>query len=132
MAHDEPVPGDMPVNPSSSPGDHRPMVAEEVVARYVAETVRRIDGVDDLHGSALEEFSERVRVGVPTKGIAVREAGSGSIEVDVHVRVTWGVSIPALAARVQDEVARTVDSLLDLTVERVTLYVDEITHPSGE
>lgn len=132
MSHDERVTGDMPATPGRPAEEERPMVAEEVVARYVAETVRRIPGITELHGSALQELSEKVRVEVPTKGVAVHETDEGALEVDVHVRVAWGVSIPELAETVQEEVTRTVGSLLDLDVRRVTLFVDDIDKPGQE
>lgn len=130
MTRDDRVPGDMPVSPTRMTEEDRPMVAEEVVARYVAETARRIEGIRELLGSALQELSDKVRR-VPSKGVVVREAGPGAIEIDVHVRVAWGVCIPDLARTVQEEVTRTVESLLDLDVTRVVLYVDEIAAPEG-
>lgn len=131
MPDHDAVRGDMPVRPEHMEDD-RPLVAEEVVARYVAETVRRTPGVEQLHGSALEGLSHIVGRGGPAKGIDVREPVAGSVEIDIHVRVCWGVVIPDLARRLRQEVGRTVESLLDLRVERVTLFVDEVGRPAEE
>jgi uncharacterized alkaline shock family protein YloU len=62
--------------------------------------------------------------------VLVKTVGPGVIEVEVHVRVAWDVPIPRLAQEVQEQVARRVESLLDLEVRRVTLYVDEIEGPA--
>lgn len=110
----------------------KPLVADEVVATYIADAARAIPGVVELHGSAWQELSERVRVDVPTKGVLVHWTGPGLIAVDVHVKVAWGTVIPKLARSVQEAVIRKVESLLDIAVERVTLYVDEIDLPSAE
>jgi len=128
MSPDERLPGDMPVSPASFSDPQRPRVAEDVVATYVADAVRTIPGIGGLHTSALQKFSERVR-DVQNRGIAVRVTAPGSIEVDVHIRVAWGVVIPELARAVREQVTRKVEQLLDLEVQRVTLFVDEIDPP---
>lgn len=110
----------------------KPLVAEEVVATYIADAARTVPGVVELHGSTWQELSERVRVDVPTKGILIHWSGPAVIAVDVHVKVAWGTVIPKLARSVQEAVIRKVESLLDIAVERVTLYVDEIDLPPAE
>jgi len=110
----------------------KPLVAEEVVATYIADAARTVAGVVELHGSPWQELSERVRVDVPTKGVLVHWTGPGVIAVDVHVKVAWGTVIPKVARSVQEAVIRKVESLLDIAVERVTLYVDEIDLPPAE
>jgi uncharacterized alkaline shock family protein YloU len=131
MPTDEPAPRDVPA-PSASPADaDRPLVKEDVVATYVADTVRHIPGVSQLHGNPWQAFSERMHSDVPTKGVLIKTVAPGVIEVEVHVRVGWDVAIPTLAQEVHEQVARRVESLLDLDVRRVTLYVDEIEGPAA-
>jgi len=108
----------------------RPLVADEVIATYVADATRLVAGVAELHGSAWQELSERVRVEVPAKGVLIHHTRPGAIAVDVHVKVAWGAIIPDLARAVQDVVTRKVESLLDLEVESVTLFVDEMEPPA--
>jgi uncharacterized alkaline shock family protein YloU len=62
----------------------------------------------------------------------VRRVAPGAIEADVHVRVSWGAVIPELARQVKTQVARRIESLLDLEVRAVTLYVDEIDAPQAD
>ena len=131
MPQDEPAPRETPA-PSAPLADvGRPLVKEDVVAAYVADTVRHIAGISQLHGNPWQSFSERMHSEVPTKGVLVKTVGPGLIEVEVHVRVGWNVPIPILAQEVQEQVARRVESLLDLDVQRVTLYVDEIEGPAA-
>jgi len=131
MPEHDSVRGDMPVRPEHIEDD-RPLVAADVVARYVAETVRRMPGIEQLHGSALEGLTHIVGMGGPAKGIVVHEPTADSVEIDIHVRVCWGVIIPDLARSLRQEVARTVESLLDLSVERVTLFVEEVGPPAED
>ncbi len=123
---DQPA-GDVPLSPAIA--ETHTAVADSVVATYVAEAVRTLPGVVELHGSAWQEMSERVRVDVPTKGIAVRAITPGVIEIDAHVRVAWGARIPGLAHAFQEAVRTNMRSLLDLEVRRATLFVDEIAPP---
>jgi len=117
------------VPPANGEDPDRPLVADEVVATYVADAARPIAGVVELHGSTWQALSERVHVDVPSKGVLVRHELPGVISIDVHVKVAWGTVIPVLAQTVQDAVTKKVESLLDLTVESVTLYVDEVEPP---
>lgn len=127
MYPDDRPAGDVPSTPAV--GDNPTAVADHVVATYVAETVRSIAGIVELHGSTWQELSERVRVDVPTKGIVVRTVAPGVIEVDAHVRVSWGARIPDVAHSFQSAVRTTIGSLLDLEVRRATLFVDAIDPP---
>lgn len=129
MAQDERIAGDMPVNPAPISEEGRPLVAEDVVAAYVADAIRGLPGITELHGSPWQAISEKVHVDVPSKGVAVRQVAPGVIEVDVHVKVAWDVVIPALAAEVQSVVTRKVEALLDTEVRKTTLYVDAIEAP---
>lgn len=123
---DQPA-GDVPLSPVVA--EPQTAVADQVIATYVAEAVRALAGVVELHGSAWQELSERVRADIPTKGVVVRTVAPGVIEVDAHVQVGWGVSIPDVACAFQDAVRTTMKSLLDLDVQRATLFVDEISPP---
>jgi uncharacterized alkaline shock family protein YloU len=107
----------------------RPLVADEVIATYVADAARNVSGIVELHGNPWQELSEKVRSEHPAKGVLVHWSDPATVTVDVHVKVAWGATIPHLAQRVQESVTRKVESLLDIAVERVTLYVDEIETP---
>ena len=109
----------------------RPLVADEVIATYVADAARTVPGIVELHGHLWQELSERVRAEIPAKGVLVHWTGIGTVTVDVHVKVAWGSAIPTLAERVEESVTRKVESLLDIAVERVTLFVDEIETPES-
>ena len=97
MVHDDPPAGEMPAVPTEA-GD-RAVVAEDVAAAYIADAVRGIPGIAALHGSHWKALSGRMRADSPTKGVVVRSVAPGVIEIDVHVKVGWGVVIPDLAVR---------------------------------
>lgn len=129
MPTDETLPGDMAVPPTPLAEDSHPLVAEDVIATYVANAVRCVPGVTQLHGTAWQELSTKVHIAAPRKGVAIREVAPGEIEVDVHVSVAWCTVIPEMAAAVQTTVAQTVSKMLDLTVRKTTVFVDEVDAP---
>jgi uncharacterized alkaline shock family protein YloU len=129
MPIDEQPPGDVPAPPEDAATGSRPVMAEDVVATYVADAVRSTPGVTELHGRPWQEFSERVHVAAPRKGIAIRGVSAGCVEVDVHVSVAWDTVIPEMAQRLQETVRHNIETLLDMEVCKTTVYVDEVEAP---
>jgi uncharacterized alkaline shock family protein YloU len=125
---DERLSGDVPVSPTPYE-ETRPAVSHDVVATYVADAARSVPGILHLHTSAWKGLSSRVRE-THTKGVFVREASPGTVDVEVHVRVAWEVVIPELASAVEDAVRDRVTGLLNLELGTVTLFVDEIAEPT--
>jgi uncharacterized alkaline shock family protein YloU len=126
---DELLSGDLPVAPSEFEEEEKPLLSHNVVATYVADAARSVDGVVDLHFSAWKTLSPRVRE-MNAGGIVVRDAGPGAVDLDVHVRVAWGTFIPDLAGRVEGAIRERVTALLSIDLGTVTLYVDEIAAPA--
>jgi uncharacterized alkaline shock family protein YloU len=126
---DEPLSGDLPVAPSEFDDEERPSLSHDVVATYVADAVRSVDGILDLHSSPWKGLSSRVRE-LHAGGIVVRNGGPGVVDLDVHVRVAWGVSIPELAGQVEEAVRQRVTTLLSIDLGSVTLFVDEMASPA--
>jgi uncharacterized alkaline shock family protein YloU len=126
---DEPLSGDLPMAPSEFEDEERPSLSHDVVATYVADAVRSVDGVVDLHFPAWKGLSSRVRE-MHAGGIAVRDGGPGVVDLDVHVRVAWGAVIPELARQVEEAVRQRVTALLSIELGNVTLFVDEIAAPA--
>ena len=126
---DDRLSGDLPVAPSEFEDEERPSLSHDVVATYVADAVRSVEGVADLHFPMWKGLSSRVRE-MRAGGIIVRDGGPGIVDLDIHVRVAWGTVIPDLAARVDEAVRQRVTALLSIELGTVTLYVDEIVAPA--
>jgi uncharacterized alkaline shock family protein YloU len=126
---DERLSGDLPVAPSEFEEEERPLLSHDVVATYVADAARSVEGVVELHSSAWKTLSQRVRE-MRAGGIVVRDAGPGAVDLDIHVRVAWGTFIPDLAGAVEEAVRQRVTALLSIELGTVTLYVDEIAAPA--
>ena len=126
---DERLSGDLPMAPSEFEDEERPSLSHDVVATYVADAVRSVEGVVDLHSSPWKGLSSRVRE-MHAGGIAVRDGGPGVVDLDVHVRVAWGAAIPELARQVDEAVRQRVTALLSIDLGTITLFVDEIAAPA--
>jgi uncharacterized alkaline shock family protein YloU len=126
---DERLSGDLPMAPSEFDDEERPSLSHDVVATYVADAVRSVDGVLDLHSSPWKGLSSRVRE-MRAGGIVVRNDGPGVVNLDIHVRVAWGTFIPELARQVEEAVRERTSALLSIELGTVTLYVDEIAAPA--
>ncbi len=131
---DESYSGDLPATPihytEAQPIEEEgPSVSHEVIASYVAAAARSVRGVVDLHTSPWKGLSSRMRE-THSGGVVVKDSGPGSVHVDVHVRVAWGTVIPELARQVESEVRDRVTALLNIGVDSVTLFVDEIAGPA--
>ena len=132
-SHDESYSGDLPVTPVQYTevqftDEEGPSVSHEVIASYVADAVRSVRGIVDLRTSTWKGLSARVRE-THSGGVVIKESEPGNVHVDIHVRVAWGTVIPELARQVEEAVRERVTALLNIGVDAVTLFVDEIAGP---
>ena len=127
-AQDERFSGDLPLTPGHFADDERPSVSHEVIASYVADAARSAPGVVDLHASHWKSLSSRVRE-TRSGGVVVRDRETGGVDVEIHAEVAWGSVIPELAAKVEAAVRECMTGLLNLDLDSVTLFVDEIAGP---
>jgi len=129
---DDQLSGDLPVAPSTPSkfeDEGRPSVSHDVVATYVADAVRSVEGIVDLRFPLWKGLSTRVRE-LHAGGIVVHNGGPGVVDLDVHVRIAWGTVIPELAAAVEEAIRQRVSALLSIDLGSVTLYIDEISGPA--
>ncbi len=84
------------------------VISPDVVARYAGDAAAEVEGVT------------RVVPGV-RRGIRV----DGEV-VEIHLAVRYGVSIPAVAAAVQEGVAAYLEQMTDARPAAVNVVVDEI------
>jgi uncharacterized alkaline shock family protein YloU len=95
------------------------LISHDVIASYAADAVRDVAGVDSVVDRHL-----------PTRrGIRVAET-DGRIDLEVHVAVEWGASIPAVGAEVQQRVSDYLARMADLRPASVEVVVDEVALPS--
>jgi uncharacterized alkaline shock family protein YloU len=127
---DDRLRGDMPVPMGQLRQTEEPLVSHEVIASYVADAARSVEGIVDLHESHWKKLSSRVRE-IRSGGVVVKDSPAGGVEVEIHARVAWGSVIPELASQVEQAVRARMTALLSLDLAAITLFVDEITEPAA-
>jgi uncharacterized alkaline shock family protein YloU len=85
-------------------------ISTEILGRYAADAAREIEGVRDLPGRRSVKVSER----------------DGGVEVEIHLAVDWGASIPAIGKGVQERVREYLLRMADVEPASVEVVVDEI------
>ena len=84
------------------------LISPDVVARYAADAAREVDGVTGI--------VEGVR-----KGIRVEDG-----EIELHLALRFGVSIPAVGSAVQAHVADYLEQMADSRPAAVNVVVEEV------
>ena len=59
------------------------------------------------------------------QGVSVKSV-NGALIIDLHISVSYGVNINAIADSITNKVRYTVESVTDLKVSKVNVYVDAI------
>jgi uncharacterized alkaline shock family protein YloU len=85
-------------------------ISTEILGRYAADAAREIAGVRDLPGRGSVKVSEH----------------DGGVQVEIHLAVEWGASIPEVGKGVQDRVREYLLRMADVDPASVEVVVDEI------
>jgi uncharacterized alkaline shock family protein YloU len=88
------------------------VISPDVVARYAADAAREVDGVAGI--------VDGVR-----KGIRVEDG-----EIELHLALRWGVSIPEVGSAVQERVADYLERMADSRPAAVNVVVEEVDGPA--
>jgi uncharacterized alkaline shock family protein YloU len=122
-------------------GDLRPLeqgtestvrIAEDVVGTIAGIAAMEIDGVAGMSGGFAAEVGERM-LGKKNlaKGVKV-QVGEKEALVDLYIVVDFGVRIPDVATRVQENVKRAVESMTGLDCVAVNIHVQGVSFKTDE
>ncbi|WP_026881319.1 Asp23/Gls24 family envelope stress response protein [Clostridium akagii] len=101
----------------------------EVIAGLAAADVKGIIGMSDsLVGGISHVLSGKKNL---ARGVKVN-VGEDSASIDINLVVQYGVRIPEIAASVQENVKRAVESMTGLNVSGVNIYVQNVIIPKEE
>jgi len=101
----------------------------EVIAGLAAADVKGVVGMSDsLVGGISHVLSGKKNL---AKGVKVN-VGENSASIDLNLVVQYGVRIPEIAASVQENVKRAVESMTGLNVSGVNIYVQNVILPKEE
>jgi uncharacterized alkaline shock family protein YloU len=93
-------------------------ISTDVLGRYAADAAREVDGVTGV--------VDRSRPG--RRGVRVLQE-DGEVNVQLHLAVAWGASIPEVGRAVQERVRAYLTRMADVDEVRVDVVVDDVGDP---
>jgi uncharacterized alkaline shock family protein YloU len=106
-------------------------ITNEVVAIIAGLAATEIEGVAGMSGGIAGGIAELLGRKNLSKGVKV-EVGEKEAAVDLYIVVNFGVRIPDVAIRVQENVKRAIESMTGLRVVEVNVHVQGVVFPQEE
>lgn len=107
-------------------------ISDEVVEVIAGLAASEIDGIEGMSttlvGGITQILSGKKNL---SKGIKVN-VEEDSANIDIYVVVKYGIKIPEVAIKVQDNVKKSVESMTGLNVSAVNIYVQNVVLPKEE
>lgn len=100
-------------------------IADEVVGIIAGLAATEIPGVAGMSGGLVGGIAEMLGKKNLSKGVKV-EVGEREAAVDLYIIVEYGVRIPDVALRVQENVKRAIESMTGLDVVEVNIHVQGV------
>ena len=94
----------------------------EIIAGIAAS---EIDGVSKMYGSFANSVSELLGRSDRRRGVKL-SSNDEKLSLDVDVYVEYGVSVPKVAAMIQDKVKQQITLMTDLKVKEVNVHIKGI------
>ncbi len=106
-------------------------IADEVVAIIAGLAATEIPGVAGMSGGLAGGIAEILGRKNLSKGVKV-EVGEKETAVDMFIIVEYGVRIPEVANKIQDNVKRAIEGMTGLSVVEVNINVQGVVFPTPE
>lgn len=103
-------------------------ISEEVIATMVHNATLETEGVSGLaSGGAAADISDFFTKKNKAKGIKISFADDNGCNIDVAVLVKYGFDVKAVAGNIQQSVKSTVESMAQLSVKNINVFINGIT-----
>jgi uncharacterized alkaline shock family protein YloU len=106
-------------------------IANEVVAVIAGLAATEIDGVAGMSGGIAGGIAEMLGRRNLSRGVKV-EVGEREAAIDLFIIVDFGVRIPEVALRVQENVKQAIESMTGLAVIEVNVHVLGVSFAEGQ
>ncbi len=108
------------------------LIADDVVGVIAGIASGEVEGIAGMSGGLVGGISEMM-TGKKNlaKGVKV-EVGEKETSVDLFVVVEYGVRIPAVAQKVQENVKRAVEGMTGLRVAGVNIHIQGVSFPGDD
>lgn len=106
-------------------------IAPEVIEVIAGIAASEVEGVAQMRGNFATGVVERLGKKNHGKGIRVELAEDG-IKVDVYCLMKFGVSIPTVAQKVQDNIRQALYNMTALEIGEVNIHIVGVTFEQGK
>lgn len=100
-------------------------IADEVVKVIAGLAATEVSGVAGMSGGVVGGITEMLGRKNMSKGVKV-EVGEKEAAVDMFVIVDYGIRIPDVAAKIQENVKKAIESMTGLTVVEVNVNIQGV------
>lgn len=105
-------------------------IADDVVGVIAGIAAMEVEGVAGMSGGFAAEVGERMTGKKNlSKGVKV-QVGEKEVAIDLYIVVEYGVRIPDVAQRVQENVKRAVESMCGLECVEINIHVQGVSFHS--
>lgn len=106
-------------------------IADEVVAIIAGLAATEVDGVASMAGNVTNELVSKLGMKNLSKGVKVSVI-EGKVNVALALNLSYGYSIPATSAKVQDRVKTAIENMTGLEVVEVNIRIAGVDMESGK
>jgi len=99
------------------------MISEDVVATIVAQAIKDVEGVAGISAKPGAEIVDKLSKKNWGKGMKITIAEDNAVAVDCNIVISYGQSVMAVAATVQESVTSAVESMTGVKVTAVNVNV---------
>lgn len=100
-------------------------LAPEVIEVIIGIAASQVDGVYSMRGSIANSFSELLGRQIRGKGVKVNK-DDNELKVDVYVFLNYGISVPNVAAKIQEKVRQQVLFMTGIEISGVDVHVQGV------
>lgn len=105
--------------------DNTVRIADDVVGVIAGIAAMEVEGVAGMAGGLASNMVEMLGKKNLSKGVRV-QVGEKECAIDIYIVVEYGVRIPDVAQRVQENVKQAVESMTGLNVVEVNIHVQGV------
>jgi uncharacterized alkaline shock family protein YloU len=106
-------------------------ISDEVVGAIAGIAAGEVEGVAGMSAGLAGSLTEMLGKRNPARGVRV-EVGAREAAVDLFLNVEYGVRIPVVAQRVQENVRRAIEGMTGLRVVEVNIHIQGLAGGSSE
>lgn len=106
-------------------------IADEVVSIIAGLAATEVEGVAGMSGGIAGGIADMLGKRNLSKGVKV-EVGDKQAVVDLYIIVKFGVRIPDVAWKIQENVKKAIESMTGLEAARINVHVQGVSFQTGK